>query len=96
MSDLRWSFDSRTDELDVWDSKNGTIQHYDRCGADGYVYCSQGRIYPNEAIYIYGNRPMRNPEGTTVEELKAQAKDAVIDYLKERGYDASLPWVTIY
>lgn len=96
MSDLRWSFDARTLELDVWDSKGGTIQHYSRCGAEGYFNCSQGRIYLDEAIYIYGNRPMEKPETLSIQELQSLAKSAVIDYLKEHDYNYNLPWVTIF
>jgi len=96
MSDLRWSFDSRTEELEVWDSQGGRVQHFDKCGAEGYFYCSQGRIYVDDTIYIYGNRPMRDGNGVKPEELKKKAKEAVIQYLDDNGFDSSLPWVTIY
>ena len=97
MSDLRWSFDARTEELEVWDSENGKIQHYDKCGAEGYFNCSQGRIYLNDAIFIYGNRPTPTKDsGINAEQLKRKAKEAVIQYLEDNKLDSSLPWITIY
>ena len=45
MEDIRWSYDPRTKELDVWDSEQGRIGHYERHGEEGYRNCAQGRLY---------------------------------------------------
>ena len=72
MKDIRWSYDSRTGLLDVWDSKNGRISHFDRCGFNGYEFCAQGRVIEiNQTVKgeeklhsidasIYGDRPIES------------------------------------
>lgn len=100
MSDLRWSFDSRTSELDVWDSEDGRIQHLDRHGREGFLYAAQGRIYPNfetnsALCMIYGNRPYSRDDGSEHDQLRQTAKEAVNYYLDAYGVE-DREWVEIF
>lgn len=79
----RWSYDPRTDELDVWDSENNRIQHYHRCGEDGYLNCSQGRLLGATVVSIYGNRPyaFSEEEKYYSRNIREAAKKKVEEYL---------------
>ena len=88
MSDLRWSYDTRTDELDVWDSENNRIQHFDRCGFEGYEYCFQGRIYADE-VWIYRDRPIRDE--LNIDDNREKAKAAVEQYIEDNDL-GELEW----
>lgn len=81
-ADIRWSYDPRTNELDVWDSNDGRISHYDRHGMDGYKYCAQGRLKELHSVKkgktkvldgisatIYGDRPMTLGDSEVASEI---------------------------
>lgn len=55
-----WSYDPRTDTLDVWDSKEGREGHYEHVGYEGYRYCAQGRLYDGAYGIIYNSRPIES------------------------------------
>lgn len=90
--DIRWSYDPRTKELDIWDSNDGRIGHYERHGQDGYVNCAQGRLHELHSVKkgktkvldsvsatIYGDRPFAKlSEEEKAEEVREQGKRALM------------------
>ncbi len=95
MSDLRWSYDPRTDELDVWDPQDDRIGHFERTGYDGYEFCAQGRITESFKT-IYGDRPYSRarPPDVHAVECREVGKEFVDAF--ENGKYADLPWLEVF
>lgn len=93
----RWSYDPRTNKIDVWDSENNRIQHYDRTGQDGYVYCAQGRILDDDEASIYGNRPIKDEVETdyagilSPDEIRVRGQKALEGILARK-----FEWVEVF
>jgi hypothetical protein len=96
MKDIRWSYNPETKELDVWDSLDGRIGHYERTGQKGFKTNVAGRINGTRGL-IYGNRPfmldktpIRDYTDEKVQAIFAEAKEAVEKETKVTS------WLTIY
>jgi hypothetical protein len=107
-ADIRWSYNPLTQELDVWDSQDGSIGHFQRTGYEGLTGCAQGRvsIITDDAIMavIYGNRPMSwdkpiRPGDYSEEEADAirdDAKRALENHVRNHGDEREIVWGVIY
>jgi hypothetical protein len=96
MKDIRWSYNPETKTLDVWDSEDGRIGHYERTGQEGFKTNVAGRISGTRGL-IYGNRPfaldnkpIRDYNAEEVQAIFAEAKEAV------EKETAVTSWLTIY
>lgn len=80
----RWSYDPRSGVLDVWDSQDNRVQHFDRAGQEGYWYCAQGRLEEGY-LTVYGNRPMCKKGQLNADlepkEVRVEGKKRLEEYL---------------
>lgn len=89
---LCWSFDPRTDKLDVWDSNEGREGHFQRTGNEGYIFCAQGRLYPGRYGLIYNNRPYKDTDDHKADDVRAEG----LARMKAHMTEQQMPSVAFY